>query len=106
MIFFELKYSVEYTAEEKEGTIEALRAYQKGLYNIVSKYFPDKKMYGGYYLGSYKYPNLQVGYQSTQAFSWMNYTPDEYMGIEDDAYYSSKITDFHWVSTYDNYVFE
>lgn len=106
MIFFELKYSVEYTAEEKEGTIEALRAYQKGLYNIVSKYFPDKKVYGGYYLGSYKYPNLQVGYQSTQAFSWMNYTPDEYMGIEDDAYYSSKITDFHWVSTYDNYFFE
>lgn len=106
MVFFNLKYSIDYTAEQKKETIEALRAYQKGVYDAVSKYFPDKKLYGGFYSGFYKYPNLQVGYESTKAFSWMNYTPSEYMSVEDDAYYSSQITNFHWVSTYDDYVFE
>lgn len=106
MVFFNLEYSIEHTKEQKKETIEALRAYQKGVYDIISKYFPDKKLYGGYYSGFYQYPNLQVGYDTIKAFSWMNYTPSEYMGIEDDAYYSSKITDFHWVSTYDDYVFD
>lgn len=105
-IFYDLEYSIDYTAEQKKETIEALRAYQKGVYDAVSKYFPGKKLAGGFYSGFYKYPNLQVGYHSIRAFSWMNYTPSKHTSADDDAYYTSKITDFHWVTTYDIYVFD
>lgn len=106
ILFYNLKYSIEYTNEQKAETVEILRDYQQKVYELAAQNFPDKKLAGGFYTGYYKYPNLQVGYTSIQAFTWTNYSPNEILDVLGDGYYSSKITEFHWFSTYDDYVFE
>lgn len=99
--WYDLKYSIKYTDEQKEEAILTLRAYQVDVYDLVSQYLPDKKLMGGYYLGYYKYPNTQVGYKSTRVFYWRNFTD----GITVE-YPDTSITYFHFYNIFDDYVFD
>lgn len=102
--FYNLEYSISISQEDKKETVNTLREYQNEIYKIASKYFPDKKITGGFYSGYYEYPNLHVGYNALRAFSWMNYSPDGFVGIGKD-YYDTTISSFHWVPLYDTYDF-
>lgn len=99
--WYDLKYSIKYTDEQKADAISKLRSYQENVYNIVSQYLPGKKLMGGYYLGYYEYPSLKVGYESTKVFYWRNFTD----GIT-VSYSDSYITYFHWYNAFDDYVFD
>lgn len=99
--FYSLKYSVEYTDEEKEQVINSLREYQYNLYTLAEQYFPDAKITGGFYSGYYKYENIKEGYTSTRVFSWCNYTDGVALNYDE-----ASITYFHWNTTYDDYVFD
>ena len=103
-LFYELQYSINLNQEEKSQAIAALRQYQQEIYQLASENFPDKKLAGGFYSGYYKYPNLQVGYHSIYALTWMNYEPSKFIGILED-YYDSSITSFHWAPDQDDYDF-
>lgn len=102
--FYDIKYSISISQEDKKEAVDAFRKYQNEVYEIASKYFPDKKITGGFYSGYYEYPNLHVGYKALRAFSWMNYSPDGFVGIGED-YYDTSISSFHWVPLYDTYDF-
>ena len=99
--WYDLKYSIKYTDEQKEEAISKLRSYQVDVYDLVSQYLPDKKLMGGYYLGYYKYPNTKVGYEATRVFYWRNFTD----GIT-VTYPDTSITYFHFYNVFDDYVFE
>lgn len=97
----DLKYSIQYTDEQKQEAISELRAYQEKVFDIASEYLPGKKLSGGYYLGYYEYPNLKVGYKSTKVFSWQNFTDGIALNYDE-----AEITYFHWYNIYDDYVFD
>ncbi len=97
---YEIEYSIEYTNEEKGETIELLKNFQEDIAKIAFSYFPDKKFTGGFYSSYYKYPNLKVGYNSIRFLTWVNYTNTVLLD-----YYEANITQFHWDSFIDDYVF-
>lgn len=99
--WYDLKYSIKYTDEQKAEAISILREYQEKVYDIASEYLPGKKISGGYYLGYYNYPNLKVDYESERVFSWQNFTDGIALNYDEAA-----ITYFHWYNVYDDYVFD
>lgn len=110
--WYSLTHSITHSEEEKEETLHIFQEFQKSIYEVASELFPDKKLCGGYYYSWYKYPYLQVGYESERALSWTNYNgdilfPDDNTGYKSgENYYLTNITQFHWSTRWDDYVFE
>lgn len=98
---YDIKYSILYTSSQKEKTIEKLKEIQLNIYNDFAYYFPDKKVTGGYYKSWYRYPSIQVGFESTRFLTWNNYTDGEYY----DEYGTSEIDAFKWDPFIDDYDF-
>ena len=98
---FDIEYSTDYSKEEKANTKAALAKVQKSIYNDTIKFFPNKKIEGGFLISWYEYPNLKVGYKSIRFLSWQNFETSGYMMDYD----SSKLSDFIWVPEYDDYNF-
>jgi len=101
MPYYDLKYSITVSQQDKEETIEILRNFSKNIYLITASACPDKKIYGGFFDSWYKYPNLKVGLETNRAFTWKNFTGD----VFGEDYSSSNKTNFQWYSDYDDYVF-
>lgn len=94
--------SIKYSDEEKQATLDVLRNLQKEIYTIAKDAFPDKKLTGCYFDDWYKYPSLNVGYETRRYLTWTNYSSD---GVSQN-YNSTYITSFHWDSWRDDLVFE
>ena len=105
-LYYALKYGINYSEEDKAETVRILREYQRAVYEVAANAFPDKKIAGGFYSSYYRYEHVNVGYESIAAFSWMNYSPRQYVASLDTDYYDSEVTEFQWVDTYDDYTFE
>lgn len=88
----EINNSIKYTEEEREETLNILKNIQKEIYEIASEAFPNKKLTGCYFSDWYKYPSLEVGYETNRHLTWTNYTSDSYA----HDYNSTYITSFHW----------
>lgn len=88
-----LEYSNKISSEDKEATKLLLKQYQQIIGKCFIEGIPNKRIYGGFYTGFYKYPALKVGYESTKFLTWSNY--DEH----------GNITDFHWDTLIDDYDF-
>jgi hypothetical protein len=98
---YDIEHSISYTDTQKENTKKKLREIQKKIYNDFTKYFPDKKVSGGFLYWWYKYPNILEGYMSIHFLTWCNYEDSG----DFPPYKTSKISEFHWVPDYDDYDF-
>lgn len=96
---YDLEHSVKISESDKEETKELLKDYQEKVAKVSMKYFPDKKIQGGFYSGYYKYKYLRTGYESIKFLSWTNYNSDA------RNYGDSEISGFEWNSKYDDYDF-
>ena len=94
--------SIEYSEAEKEETLNIFRDLQKEIYEIASSAFPGKKLTGCYFSDWYKYPSLDVGYETSRHLTWTNYSSDNYS----HDYNSTYITSFHWDNWRDDTIFE
>lgn len=95
---FDLKYSIDISESDKEETKELLRNYQQNVAAEAMKYFPDKKIKGGFYTGFYKYRYIHEGYTSIDFLSWKNYS-------DGSDYADTRVTAFQWDDKYDDYDF-
>jgi hypothetical protein len=98
--YYDLAYSARISEKDKAETIQILRDFSKNIYEITSKSFSGKKIVGGYYSDFYKYPNLQLGLETTRGFSWKTFS-----GNIHDYYEDTQLTKFHWYPEYDDYQF-
>jgi hypothetical protein len=97
---YDLTYSISISESDRIETQELLTQLQKEVAYLSMKALPEKKIRGGYYSGFYKYPHLNVGYESISFISWNNYSiPDDFNA----NYYDSMIDGFKWNSKYDDY---
>ena len=97
LYFSGVKYSLDYTNEQKDLLIEELKEHQRKIAEYLIELQPSKKFYGGYFRGWYKYPSLRVDWNTETYFSWKNYDDS---GSGD--YYEAKISEFQWVPRFDN----
>ena len=88
----DISSSIKYTDTEKEKTLNIFKNLQIEIYEIASEAFPDKKLTGCYFSDWYKYPSLNVGYETSRHLTWTNYSSDGYA----HDYASTYITSFHW----------
>lgn len=100
----DLNDSIKISDNDKENTKELLKEYQKNVAQIAMKYFPNKKIKGGFYSGFYKYQYIRTGYESVHFYSWTNYDVDlsnykNYM----DEYNHSTLSNFQWNTEDDDY---
>ncbi len=93
----QISSSIKYTEEEKAETLEIFKTLQEEIYKIACDAFPNKKLTGCYFSDWYKYPYLEVGYETDRHLTWSNYAPDGYSN-----YRSTYITTFHWDDSRDN----
>jgi hypothetical protein len=107
---FDIEYSIKFTSEQKQATINNLKALQSSIYNDAVNYFPNKKIQGGYYNGFYEYPYIKVGYDCVRFLTWVNYVctldttnPDLFDLLMD--YDHSRIGSFRWLTVFDDYDF-
>ena len=98
--WFDLQYSHAISETDKTETLNILKAFQERVYEVASRVFPKAKIMGGFYDGFYRYPSLQVGYETTRALTWTNYNSSIL-----EQYDSTYITSFHWDATLDDYDF-
>lgn len=101
---YDLEHSVKISDNDKDKTKKLLKEYQEKIAEISMKYFPDKKMEGGFYSGFYKYKYLRTGYKSIKFYSWNNYDIDlsNYKNYTNQYKYST-LTDFQWDTEHDDY---
>lgn len=92
--------SINVTKKDKEQMILKNVALQYLIYHYAERFMPKKKITGGLYLGYYKYPNLKLDYESTTAFTWVNYSNAK-NGIKySDTKYTGKM---QWNTYLDDY---
>ena len=96
-----MEESIKLSEKDKHKTKLMLAAYQKRIADIVLLNFPRKKIEGGFYAYGYEYPYIQEGYWSLKFLTWRNFEsyPDTL------NYYDNKVTNFHWYTKYDDYIF-
>lgn len=100
---FDISYitdNINVSQEDKDTTKQLLQNYQYNVATMAIKYFADKKIWGGYYDGWYKYPALRVDWQSESFDTWKNYD-----GNVTDGYYGSQLSGFQWDTSSDGYSF-
>ena len=99
---YDLKYSIDYTKQQKDAAIAALKAIQKNIYDYVYAKYPALKIKGCYYSYHYKYPAIHEGYTSTSFLTWTNYGGDwPFSGVYDTKF----VTGFSWQTDTDDYEF-
>ena len=99
---YDLKYSIDYTKQQKDSAIAALKAIQKKIYDYVYAKYPALKIKGCYYSYYYKYPAIHEGYTSTSFLTWTNYGGDwPFSGVYDTKF----VTGFSWQTDTDDYQF-
>jgi len=82
------------TKEEKIQTKQVLRSFQKQVAGLAEQAFPNSHIRGEYFIDYYKYPYLQVGYNSIYFLSWSNFDKE-----------TKTKTGFRWVPALNNYNF-
>lgn len=94
--FHDVKLSIKYTNEQKQIYGTQLKNHQERVAKSLIEALPDKKLFGSYYYGYWKYPNLKVDWQEIYAFPWCNFTIDGF--YEDDTpYHKAQISEFIWL---------
>ncbi|MDR3594233.1 hypothetical protein [Clostridium sp.] len=109
---YDLEDSIKISGSDKENTKELLKQMQENIAKDAIKYFPNKKICGGFYDSWYKYAYLQVGLESSQFLSWknyycenVNYNKDENGNYDFNTYDRSHVSDFQWDNTIDDFDF-
>lgn len=69
----EFNNSIKISKDNKTKTKQLLKNHQKNIAAVAMKYFPKKKIKGGFYEGWYKYPNIREDWQEILFYSWRNY---------------------------------
>ena len=99
---YDLKYSIDYTEQQKNSAVSALKELQKKIYNYVYSKYPALKITGCYYSYYYKYPAIREGFTSTSFLTWTNYGGDwMFSGVYDTKF----VTEFSWQTDKDEYKF-
>lgn len=94
---YDLEDSIQISDSDKEETIELLKNYQRKVADDVIKYFPNKKITGGFYYSGYEYEYIREGFYSMKFDTWTNYNTDA------DDFNDSKINGFEWDTKDDDY---
>ncbi|NFQ84184.1 hypothetical protein FDG04_02400 [Clostridium sporogenes] len=95
----DLQHSIKISDEDKQKTMRILKELQVAMSKDILRYFPNKKIKGGYFDDGYRYEYIHEGYWNTSFFTWTNYNHNE--GL--DNYKNTNITEFNWFDRYDNY---
>lgn len=96
---YDLEYSIDYSEDEKETAIEALKDIQYQIYEYLSEEYPNVKVECGFYSGFYKYRHVKVGYDTIRFCTWTNF------GSVLQDYSESSIVGFGWEDYADSYSF-
>lgn len=99
---YELQYSIKINDTDKQKTIDLLKDFQQKIANEAFKYFPNKKIEGGFFTSGYEYQYIHAGYWTTKFLTWINYNYDV---LNASDYKSTQITNFQWFNLYDDYNF-
>lgn len=99
---YELQYSIKISDADKQKTIDILKDFQQKIANEAFKYFPNKKIEGGFFTSGYKYQYIHEGYWTTRFLTWVNYNYDL---LNASDYKSTHITNLQWFNLYDDYNF-
>lgn len=100
LYFLDLDTKVGISGADKQASIDQLRQQARSVYAAAAAAFPGKKIKGEYYDSWYKYPSLQVGYETRRYLSWQNYE-DNLLGPS-DTYANATLTDFHFEPKWDD----
>ncbi|WP_160359504.1 hypothetical protein [Clostridium chromiireducens] len=101
---YDLEDSIQISDSDKEKTKELLKDYQKKVAEDVIKYFPNKKIQGGFFYSAFQYKYINEGYYSMKFDTWTNYELDKSdRDYYKDEYDNSELTDFHWDTEDDDY---
>ncbi len=99
---FDFVQSKKISVQDKEKTKELLKELQQNVAQTAFSLLPRKKIQGGYYLGYFKYPSLQLNYDFITFLSWLNFNFDlEYA----NDYKNTEIANFQWFNLFDDYNF-
>ena len=99
---FDFVQSKKISVQDKEKTKELLKELQQNVAQTAFSLLPRKKILGGYYLGYFKYPSLQLNYDFITFLSWLNFNFDlEYA----NDYKNTEIANFQWFNLFDDYNF-
>lgn len=100
--FYDLKYSIKYTSDQKIQVKQELKDFQEKLAKDVISKMPNKKLCGGYLRSWYRYPNLRLDLQVLRYYSWENYDEPNYLVDIMKTYESTKPSTFRWDSLSDD----
>jgi hypothetical protein len=98
--FYDLRYSNQWTNEDRMKVKQELKDFMEKLGRDVIEKMPSKKLYGHYYNYWYKYPALRIGYNANRYYSWTNY--DDIEDYSSNAYELAKPSTFRWYDFIDD----